>query len=98
MELAFRIGEALGRHRHLTESDAELREKIIVGQEAFDPVNLAAFGVENRDRRSPLQLKALRGGRRAGVFDVDAKGDEVPRDEFGDAGLGINLGFQPSTS
>jgi len=80
----------------MTEAEVELGEEVFSGKEAFDAMLLLALRIENQNRRGPLRAEALE--RLRLLFDVEPSGDEVPGDELTDAGIGINLGFQPSAS
>jgi len=84
----------------VAQSQLQFGQEVGPGEEAFDAVALDAVGVELEDGRRPLRVVALREALVVGglLFDVDARGDEMIRDEPGDTLIGVNLGFQPSAS
>src|SRR5205823_13987155 len=77
-------------------AEMKLRQKVVVGEKAFDAMALAAARVEDQDGRCPVDVKASHG--LGMLLHVETRGDELVVDEPLDARVGIHLGFQPSAS
>ena len=95
-EPLLRVGERAALEEQLAHAQVELRQEIIHRQEPFDAVPLDAFRIEQDLGRRPLGVEPpeclfL-------LLDVRPDGDEAGSDGLNDAGIRIDLGFQPSAS
>jgi hypothetical protein len=70
------------------------RLKIIRRQKTFELMSLGPVGIQHLDRWRPLRTETLEGFWL--FFDVDLDRDVVVIDEALDAGVGVDLGIQPS--
>src|SRR5712691_5739975 len=95
-ELLLGLCELLSREQRLTQPELQLAEEFVGREEALDAVTLFLIRVDDQDRRRPVDAEALHSLRM--FFDMQANRNEVVDDERADARLGVNLGFQPSTT
>lgn len=99
-ELPLGVGELPALEAHLRDTELELREEVVGGEEALDPVALGPGRIEHEDGRRPLRVVALAKpdeGFRV-IAHVKARGDEVLGDQLRHALIGVHLGIQPSTA
>ena len=92
----FGRAEVLTLELNLPQSQFQLRQKIVSGKEALDPMPLDAVGVEDDLRGRPLRVESIED--RLLLLDVRMEGDEPRRDALRDLGVRVDLGFQPSAT
>jgi hypothetical protein len=78
------------------QTEPQLRQEVGRGQISLQAMSLGPVGIENQDRRCPLDAEAVEDI--VLLLDVSAVGNEVLRDEGRDLGIGVDLGLQPSAS
>src|ERR1051325_2714468 len=79
-EAPLRLVEALGHERRVRQAELDLRQEIVLRQEAFDAVPLLPLAVEDQDRRRPVRAEALH--RLRVLAHVEADRNEVAGDEL----------------
>jgi hypothetical protein len=92
----FGRAEVLALELNLPQPQLQLRQEIICGKEALDPMPLDAVGVEDDLRGRPLRVESIED--RLLILDVRVEGDELRRDALRDLGVRVDLGFQPSAT
>jgi hypothetical protein len=100
VETLLGLGKPALGERRVSKAQDQLREKIFGRKEALNAVTFLAVGIEDENCRRPVRAETV-----AELFEgialfssVHADWDEVLFDEFRDAGVGIHLGIQPSTT
>lgn len=80
----------------VSQTELELREKIVHRKETFETITFLSFGLEQQQGWGPEHVKPAKSARL--LFNVDFHRNEVFGDELLDAVIRINLGFQPSAA
>src|SRR2546421_6241806 len=84
----------------LAETELQLGEEIRSLEKSFHAVLLRSVRIQLEDRRGPLRAVTLTESLEVGRLlpHVQTRGDEVLRDEAGDAFIRVDLGIQPSAA
>jgi hypothetical protein len=94
-EMAFGRRPVFFHKGHASESQFQIRLKVVPRKITLEPPTLVAIGIHYQDRRGPHRVEAVKVSRV--FFDVDVKRNEILFDVRRQTGVIIRLSFEPST-